>query len=66
MKIGFLPYSNPKGKRIAPGTRLRVINLAKHLDCIVSQEPEKLRGCDVVIFQGRFLPCDVKTAKELK
>jgi len=64
-KIGFVPHQSINRKNIAAGTRLRVLNITPHLDCVVSENYEELKDCKVVILQARWLPDDIMLAKRL-
>lgn len=67
VRIGFVPHQSIDDKQIAAGTRIRVLNVVKHLEnCVVSYEYEDLKNCDVVIFQARWLSGDIELAKKLK
>lgn len=67
IRIGFVPHQSIDRKQIAAGTRIRVLNVVKHIEnCIVSYDYDDLKDCDVVIFQARWLATDLKLAKELK
>lgn len=67
VKIGFVPHQSIDRKQIAAGTRIRVLNIVKHLEnCTVSYNYEDLKSCNVVIFQARWLAADAKLAKDLK
>lgn len=68
-KIGFVPRHNIHALcfRIAAGTRIRVLNIVKHLkNCIVSYNFEDLKTCKVVIFQARWSNSDIELARKLK
>lgn len=66
-KIGFVPHQSINLEQIAAGTRIRVLNIVKHIEnCIVSYNFEDLKSCDVVIFQARWMPGDPELAKKLK
>lgn len=67
IRIGFVPHQSIDRKQIAAGTRIRVLNIIKHLkNYVVSYNYEELKNCDVVIFQARWLAADAKLAKDLK
>ena len=67
IRIGFVPHQSIDRKQIAAGTRIRVLNIVKHIkNYVVSYDYEDLKDCDVVIFQARWLVTDAKLAKDLK
>jgi len=66
IKIGFVPHQSISRKNIAAGTRIRVLNIARHLEnCIISENYEELKNCQVVILQARWQKEDIMLAKKL-
>lgn len=67
VSVGFVPHQSIDREQIAAGTRIRVLNIVKHLkNCVVSYNYEDLKACDVVIFQARWLATDMELARKLK
>jgi len=69
VKIGFVPHHNIHALcfRISAGTRIRVLNIVKHLkNSIVSYNFNDLKECQAVIFQAKWADSDVILAKKLK
>jgi len=63
VKIGFIPHTS-ESKNVAAGTRIRVLNIVKHIeDAIVSNDLDELETCDVVVFQARWQDRDLVFAK---
>lgn len=68
-RVGFCTYQDAwtweRGE--VASTRIRVYYVAKYMkNAIISNSPEELKTCDVVIFQTRYARPDLELAKELK